>query len=260
MRRRAFTLVELLTTVAIVSVLAMLVFAASRNAYRAASLAASANNIRQLAAGAGAYLGDHEQTYWKYRENLPGGGVRWWFGEENAESLRAGEGERFFDPAKGPLGQYIPAGTKPDPSFAIRGKPFKPKYKSGYIGIGYNVLLADKQAKRVRGWVGAGEPARFSQIERPGETVVFATSAQVNTFQPPASAKNPMIEEFYGIDDQEVSVHFRHNGKAMVAFASGSVGFLEMDESTRDARDPEADVGRFAPKGSSKYLWSESKQ
>lgn len=36
----------------------------------------------------------------------------------------------------------------------------------------------------------------------------IATSAQVNTFQEQASANNPMIEEFYGIDDRETTVHF----------------------------------------------------
>jgi hypothetical protein len=40
----------------------------------------------------------------------------------------------------------------------------------------------------------------------------------------------------------------------MVSYASGSVGFLPMDESTRDSRMPEAGVGRFAPVGSFKYL------
>lgn len=49
-------------------------------------------------------------------------------------------------------------------------------------------------------------------------------------------------------------LHFRHQGKALVAFATGNVAFLPMDESTRDMRMPEAHVGRFAPKGDTKYL------
>jgi len=46
----------------------------------------------------------------------------------------------------------------------------------------------------------------------------------------------------------------RHNGKAMVSFASGNAGFLEMEESTRDKRMPKANVGRFAPAGSTLSL------
>jgi hypothetical protein len=63
-----------------------------------------------------------------------------------------------------------------------------------------------------------------------------------------------MLEEFYGIDARERTVHFRHNGRAMVSFASGNAGFLEMDETTRDARMPSANVGRFAPVGSTRHL------
>lgn len=254
MRKDAFTLVELLVSVAIIAILSSLVLAVSRNSYRMASLATSANNIRQLAAGAAAYLGDNDFVYWKYRENVAGQGVRWWFGFEGKGSLGAGEGARTIDPTRGPLAGYVPAGFQPDPSFALTGKPFKPKYSFGYIGVAYNVLLADAAGNRMRGWTGNGTPLQHLTLENPGEIVVFATSAQVNTFQPPASGDNPMIEEFYGIDDVETTVHFRHHGKAMVAFANGSAGFLEMDPATLDRRDPEALIGRFAPRGNAKYL------
>ncbi len=50
------------------------------------------------------------------------------------------------------------------------------------------------------------------------------------------------------------TVHFRHHGNAMVAYANGSAGFLPMDESTRDKRLPNANVGRFAPVGSKDHL------
>ena len=102
--------------------------------------------------------------------------------------------------------------------------------------------------------MGLGEPSSYWSLANPSKIVVFATSAQINTFQRPASPRNPMLEEFYLLDDREITVHFRHNGQAMVAFADGSVGFLPIDESTRDPRAPQANVGRFAPVGSSKYL------
>jgi hypothetical protein len=40
----------------------------------------------------------------------------------------------------------------------------------------------------------------------------------------------------------------------MVAFADGSAGFLPLEKSTLDTRAPQAAIGRFAPKGSLKYL------
>jgi prepilin-type N-terminal cleavage/methylation domain-containing protein len=254
MKEKGFTLIELLAAMAIVLVLGAVMTGAGWKVYESSSLAVSANNIRQLAAGASAYLGDNNYTFWKYREGVPGEGVRWWFGMEPTSSLSAGEGNRTFDPARGPLGAYVPAGVRPDPSFAFTGKAFKPKYRSGYLGIAYNVLLGNADGNRSQAWIGIGEPLRFWQLEKPEQTVVFATSAQVNSFQRPASPSNPMIEEFYGLDDREVTVHFRHRGNAMVAYASGNVGFLPLEESTLDPRAPEAGVGRFAPRGSLKYL------
>ncbi len=271
MRKEAFTLIELLISVAIIGILTALVLMVSRKAYSAASLAASASNIRQLAAGAVAYLGEHDNVYWKYRENVATpnqmaklgvteSGVRWWFGFEPQSSTAAGEGNRWFDPLKGALGGYIPASMSPDPSFILAGNPMKPKYHFGYIGVGYNVHLAAGSSNVMAGWMGVAQPLNHLRVQDPGRTVVFATSAQINTFQAPASPGNPMIEEFYGFDDgstgNQPSIHFRHNGKAMVAYANGSVGWVPMDESTRDMRDPQANIGRFDPSDQAARLTS----
>jgi prepilin-type N-terminal cleavage/methylation domain-containing protein len=244
-----FTLVELLTVVAILAILITLSAATAQQVIRQSSLATSANNIRQLAAGAAAYLGDNNYTFWRFREGVPdpgNRGVRWWFGFEPQHSLSLPEGRRILDTMDGPLGHYVPGGFRPDPSFGHTGKPFKPKYQFGYIGVGYNVLLGG-------GWTG-GAPMRYFELENPQETVVFATSAQVNIFQRPASARNPMIEEFYGFDQNETTIHFRHGDQALVVYATGNAGFLPMEKSTQDKRAPEANVGRFAPRGSFKYL------
>ena len=247
---RAFSLVEMLAVVAILAVLIFVAVGATYKTIRSASLATSANNIRQLAAGASAYLGDNNYTFWEFYEKVPDParrGVRWWFGFESASSLKKREGQRILDTTDGPLGGYIPGGFRPDPSFQFSGKPFKPKYQFGYIGVGYNVLLGG-------GWRDESTPMRYFELEKPGEIVVFATSAQVNTFQSPASPSNPMIEEFYGIDEDDLTIHGRHNGLAMVVYATGNAGFLPLDPATIDPRAPEANIGRFAPPGSTRYL------
>jgi len=246
----AFTLIELLIVISIISILAIITATAARKVYTSSSLAVSANNIRQLAAGGMAYLADNNNIYWPYLQNndpANGLGATWWFGYETLSSKNKPEGQRNFDATKGPLAGYLNKSLRPDPSFALGGNAFKPKYRNGYIGAGYNVLLGG-------GWVGTAARQHQLQLQDPSKVVVFFTSAQVNTFQNPASSKNPMLEEFYGIDEKEVTVHFRHNGKAMVSYASGNAGFLPMDESTRDTRAPLANVGRFAPTGSSLFL------
>ena len=250
MKTRAFTLVELLVVVAVVTVLSAVAVPAVRAAFKSSSLAVSANNIRQLAAGGAAYLGDNNYRFWPYLTRTAAGDV-YWFGLEATEHRGTPEGERIIDMEAGPWGGYMPRTMAPDPSFGFTGKPFKPKYKFGYIGVGYNVHLAGEKNGRAS-WLTVPkgpQPLRYWDLKDPGQTVVFATSAQVYPFQEEA-----VIEEFYGIDQKEVTVHFRHNGQAMVAFANGSAGFLPMDPSTRDSKAPEANVGRFAPKGSNKYL------
>jgi prepilin-type N-terminal cleavage/methylation domain-containing protein/prepilin-type processing-associated H-X9-DG protein len=251
-KARAFSLIELIVAVSVIAVLAVTVTGAGWTVYKNSSLAISANNIRQLAAGGAAYLADNNYTFWKYRttdSNQPGA-VIWWFGLEPEPRP---EGQRILRPDGGPLGAYVPAGLRPDPSFRLAGKPYKPKFQSGYIGIGYNVLLGG-------GWLNEKKSLRYWDLPRPGEIVVFATSAQVNTLQAPATAKNPMIEEFYGFDEggapwnNPATIHFRHRGSAMVGFADGSSGFLPLEPSTLDTRAPQAAIGRFAPKGSTKYL------
>jgi len=252
MRAKGFTLLELLVTIAIVAVLAVLAAGAGWQVYRNSSLAVSAANIRQLSVGAQSYLADNNHVFWPYRRTVQtpeASGVAWWFGFETTASLGAPEGTRDFDPQGGPLAGYIPKGTRPDPSFAFGGTALKPKYRNGYIGIGYNVLLGG-------GWSWNEDPKSLRSywaLSNPAKVVVFFTSAQVTTLAP-ASRSRPMVEEFYGIDEREVTVHFRHHGYAMVAFADGSAGFLPIDESTRDPRAPKADIGRFAPKNSKKYL------
>ncbi len=242
LRRRAFSLIELLVAAGITSVLAALLAGTGWSVYKNSSLAVSANNIRQLTAGGAAYLADNHYVFWKFREDRSTNGSVWWFGYETTKSrFHTPEGQRTFDPDDGPLAGYIPAAVRPDPSFSLTGKAFKPKYKNGYIGVGYNMLLS-------------GTNASYWRLPEPGKIVVFATSAQVNSFQPPASAKNPMIEEFYGLNGSDVTVHFRHGNSAMVGFADGSAGFLPMDASTKDPTAPKANIGRFAPKGSTLYL------
>jgi len=245
----AFTVLELLVVIALVVVLLAVAAPAVWGAYKTSSLAVSANNIRQLAAGSAAYLGDNNYRFWPYRRNGEVGGVKgsvWWFGFESSKSMSKPEGERSIDMDNGPLGPYVPRNIAPDPSFGFTGTPFKPKYKHGYIGIGYNVVLAG-----TNGWMPSGGlPLRYWELKNPEKTVVFATAAQVNTFQKPASPRHPMIEEFYGFDDDAgkiPSVHFRHAGSAMVAYATGSAGFIPLEPALRDQRAPDADVGRLPP-------------
>jgi len=232
-RSEAFTLVELLVLLCIVVVLAVMLLPAARSVYASSTDATSAHVIAQLNAAAQSYLAENGMTFWPYRVNT-NGGTQWWFGLEPSASLSAPEGKRWLDLNQGPLGPYIAAsgGMAVDPSFSRAGNTFKPKYGSTHFAYGYNLLLQGKSQLA---------------LSSPGRIPVFVTCAQVNTFQAPASAKKPMVEEFYYFNATERTVHFRVGGQAMVGYADGSAGCLPMMPGTLDSRMPGANIGRLEP-------------
>lgn len=248
--RAAFSLIELLAVIFLIAVLAAFIGPQIRRMQEVSWKAVSAHTLRSLSAAGTSYRGEHDGEFWKYREDSREG-TRWWFGMESIGSKGAEEGSRTIEFEKGPLGPYAGGpGTRiaSDPAFLAAKPRHKPKFKNGSFGYGYNAHLGG-------GNMGRQKLARAQSFERPGEIVVFATCAQVNTFQQPASSDNPMLEEFYLINDQEKSVHFRFNGFALVTMADGSLRELPMEPGTQDGRMPEANIGRLAPVGSNRYLY-----
>ncbi|MEO6848524.1 MAG: prepilin-type N-terminal cleavage/methylation domain-containing protein [Chthoniobacterales bacterium] len=237
---RALTLVELLVSTAIIGILVLLGLPMAWAAYEKGTEAVSVNALRQLSSAGNLYLGEHNNIYWKYSEPVAEG-MQYWFGLDR-DGTSVVEGQRTLDMTCGPLGQYIAqvGGLRMDLSFLEAGSSFKPKYKNTQLAFGYNTLLDGTFSHPARPLV------RANMLKNCTKLVVFATSAQINTFQAPATPKHPMLEEFYMINDTEYTVHFRHNGKALAAFADGSVGFLSLDPKNQDTRLPAANIGKLS--------------
>jgi prepilin-type N-terminal cleavage/methylation domain-containing protein len=239
--KRAFTLIELLVVVAIVAILISVLLPAVSQVKIATARAISAHSLSQLMLSGRLYLGDHNNELWPY-EQATSTGEQWWYGFETWQSVGMPEGERTCDYSRGPLGPYAIAsgGIKTDPAFLQYSPRLKPKYQDGNYGYGYNTVLAADSR---------GKPRNALQVALPSQMIVFATCAQVNTFEAPASAKNPMIEEFYMISDKETTAHFRHGGEALAAFLDGSVRSLsmtaDMKPGSQDMRIPSANIGIF---------------
>ena len=240
---RSFTLIELLAVMVILGVLMTLLAPAALAVKRQTTLATSSSALRQLSIAAQTYLGENNGRFFRCLERS-NANDQWWFGYESSSSKSRGEGNRILDKSRSPLGPYIAdsAGTVPDFAFTSMGASFKPKFKNGYFGFGVNTELTGGAFANTN-----TNAIFFNQILRPAQTVLFATCAQINTFQAPASAKKPMLEEFYMFNTNplvaKLAIHFRHSGKALVAYADGSQGEISGDPATFDKRLSTACVG-----------------
>lgn len=249
-----FSLLELLTAISIVAILfALTVTQILPRAVEAGKMAKSTSNLRQLGLATHLYLSDHDERFFPYREDLPEGTL-WYFGLEAAGGAR-GEGDRELDVTRSPLFPYIQqvGGIEICPGFDYQDVLWKPKFRGASWGYGYNILLGPI-------YRGDGVPLHpgntYDGLSSPSGVLIFGTCAQVNTFQAPASPENPMLEEFYLIEDTYRTIHFRFGGgeKALFVFADGHVAALPPYPSEMDQRLPSARVGRITPRGSREFL------
>jgi prepilin-type processing-associated H-X9-DG protein len=124
------------------------------------------------------------------------------------------------------------------PSLNYTSGNFKPKAKGAAHGYGYNLHLSTP----------LGKPSiNIFKLKRPSEITLLADSAQVNTFQAPASPDNPMLEEFYYVTNSvsEATAHFRHRKRANVVFCDGHVGLEKYVSGSINSKLPNDFVGRL---------------
>ncbi|HEX4085221.1 MAG TPA: prepilin-type N-terminal cleavage/methylation domain-containing protein [Chthoniobacteraceae bacterium] len=239
--RRGFTLAETLVSISVLAILVGISIPVVAKVKISTGRVISARSLSQLITSGRLYLNDHANRFWPYEQSTATG-EQWWYGFETWQSIGMPEGQRTCDYSQGPLGPYTmtSGGIKTDPTFLQYSPRLKPKYQNGNYGYGYNTVLAADSF---------GKPRDAMQVADPGEMIVFATCAQVNTFEAPASLANPMIEEFYLISDTDVTAHFRLDGDALAAFLDGSVRPLsmanDMQPGTQDMRIPSACIGEF---------------
>jgi prepilin-type N-terminal cleavage/methylation domain-containing protein/prepilin-type processing-associated H-X9-DG protein len=231
--RCGFTLIELLVVIAIIAILCSLLLPAFSRGREKARQTACVSNLRQLALASRLYWDDHEGRTFYYRTFMTNNGTTYWFGWMG----QGAEGAREFDRSKGALHPYLAGrGVELCPSLNYTMSKFKLKATGTSYGYGYNIHLS----------VPVNQPAfNIEQIRNPAAVALFADAAQVNTFQPPASPDNPLLEEFYYISTNEPTTHFRHSGRASAAFVDSHVEALRPMEGTFDMRLPREKVGKL---------------
>jgi prepilin-type processing-associated H-X9-DG protein/prepilin-type N-terminal cleavage/methylation domain-containing protein len=233
--RLAFTLIELLTVVAVISILSALLLPALGRAKLAARRVKCASNMRQLGLAGQMYWDDNAGAAFRWRGAATNNGQIFWFGwiEDGTE------GRRRFDPSLGALYPYLGGkGAEVCPAFNYLNPRFKFKATGASQGYGYNLALSAPADQ---------PPVNVTKAARPTDLVFLADAAQVNTFQAPASPDNPMLEEFYYVNTREATVHFRHQRRANAAFCDGHVAAQEPLPGSLDSRLPSEIIGRLRP-------------
>ena len=214
-RRSAFTLVELLVAIAVVGILAALLFPALERSRDAARTAACASNLRQLAAAALSYAGEHRGQFpWGMR--IEGGEMACWDFVVGADG--AARPGLIWDHVPGEDAKRVlqcPAFLGGAANWS--GDPF--------TGYNYNCSYVGK----VEGDPGArAAPALLSQVEDPARTALFGDgqyAGGANKFM-----RAPVREKAFdgsGSGVREAGTQgFRHRGRTNVAFCDGHVETL----------------------------------
>ncbi len=234
-RGRAFSLIELLIVIAIISVLAAVLLPALNGGKTSARRIRCVNSLHQLGLASHLYWDENGGQCFRYNGAPTNYGQNFWFGW----IAPGAEGDRAFDLSQGALYPYLKGrGVEICPSFDYAFAQFKLKATGASYGYGYNRFLSAPALD---------PPVRVSRIVQPAMTTLLADAAQVNVWQSPASPQNPMLEEWYYVDTSETqpNCHFRHSKKAGISFCDGHVACEKFVEGSIDQRLPAQLVGRL---------------
>lgn len=212
MKARGFTLLELLVVVAIIAILAGLLLAALQNGRNGRDSTQCAHNLRQLAAANLLYARDNEGRYC-FAQDIKNN-LRW-------HGVRA-SGSQPFDGTKGPLSPYLgkEARVKICPSFQqiLSGRK---SFENGSGGYGYNeIYIGGTPADPWTGELMANVPSPATTIMFSDTGMSRVTGVQEYPFCEPPQWVSPNGALAGALSP---SVHFRHNGRANVAWCDGHV-------------------------------------
>ncbi len=214
-----FTLIELLVVIAIIAILAAILSPVFISAKEQARQAKCISNLKQITSAWLMYVDDNSgRACPSYYISSDGWRRAWDFDLKDVKS-----GGKITTIWKyGLLGPYAKSGEiKSCPSFH-GGKWDRPytgyAYNASYIG---GDITVDGQVY-VEQWTGRPHTiATLGQIRNPSRTAVFADGG----FGNPVSAHNYLrapSDEYF----QAGTVHYRHNGAAVVAYADGHVSLV----------------------------------
>ncbi len=215
---RGFTLLELVIVIAILGVLATVSFQFFGQGIHAARIATSSQNLRQLASANMLYASDHGV----YAPADDRRGLRRWHGSRRSTG-------QAFDISGGFLAPYLGENGEVGrcPLLAHVSKSSS-TFEEGTGGYGYNSqYIGGMPGGAFDRATGLRISRTVLNIDHPSRTVMFATTAYARRdgIQEYPFAEPPYWDFGDGPSGRRPSptVHFRANGKALIAWADGSV-------------------------------------
>lgn len=232
---RAFSVVELLVVVVILSVLLVVGYGAVSKSLQSAGVTASSSNLRQLALAALAYATENNATLPPHAIFDPalGQNREWCYGYfqfNTSNALAHGILGPYLNDAEKvlrcPVWQALPEVQR---MFEAGGKP-------GLLGYGYNGLnlsaLVPRQHSPGR-QAGHYQGYPLGAVSDPTKTVMFATSAQ-------RFGQNAAPQEMIWGPDHVIRtpcIRLVNESHAIVAFVDGSVRMVKAVNQTPPTRD-----------------------
>jgi prepilin-type N-terminal cleavage/methylation domain-containing protein len=237
-RAAGFTLMETMIVVVVLAALAVIAYSGGRRMVTSARIVQSAANLRSLAAANTCYLADHG-VYCPADDRFNN---RRWHGARSSSGAS-------FDPTRGFLSPYLGKSMQVTtcPLFRAMAEGSS-SFENGTGGYGYN-------AAYIGGLPGGGYHAstylrvsqRQANVGNPSRTVMFATTAyaRASGLQEYPYCEPPFWDYGSGPSGERPSpsVHFRANGRALVAWCDGSVSTEIMNRSGAGANPHGGDAG-----------------
>ncbi len=223
-RQTAFSMMELLVAILIVSVLAVLALVTASGVQRSAMALESASNLRQLAQANLAYATDSGRfapanDRWNRRR---------WHGVRTSPNAP-------FNPAGGFLSPYLGESGEVMACPLFEQMTGSASFELGAGGYGYNqAYIGGRPGGAYDSSTGIRIAERVANVTDPTQTVMFTTTAYARSggLQEYPYCEPPFWDFGTGPSGHRPSpsVHFRFRGKAIVAWCDGHVSFESMDD------------------------------
>jgi prepilin-type N-terminal cleavage/methylation domain-containing protein len=226
--RRAFTLIEILTVIAIIGILAGIIIPVVGKARKSARMAASLSNIKQIAQALLVYTNDNRQ-YFPYLATSNGGSVIW------SETVEIHMG--WPRPRRISNGPYNDPDNRPFSQSAVFMDPLVARGLNHFYGdYGANELVMVRAASGTTVETLSGPRVSLSSLSAPSRIITVMTAEDGS-----APAPFPATWRLYasqlatsGIDGagggKSARVSDRGTGKFLAAFADGHVRWMPPEE------------------------------